>query len=288
MGRRDRAASAEKPDRQLRAGVGASARCIWWRPAWRSAIVALSGPTWRRELPPFVEDKAPLMIALAVSSSMGRTDVAPSRLERGQAENQGSADCARGRPKRAGRLCRHRASGDAADRRPGRDRTVPRRARTRFDAGRREECHRRGCACGQVARDRTGCRHDFAGRGRSRRRRRRDAAPGCRTQQHRDAGRVSAARRQRCGGARCGPRHHRWRRRQGARAPYRDPVPGRAGRRVRHAMARRRFLAAVAGRAAQPALVSARHDGGVGCCSLHTAGMAGGRAGSVALRRSGG
>src|SRR5215470_5024440 len=45
-------------------------------------IVALSGPTWRRELPPFVEDKAPLMIALAVSSSMGRTDVAPTRLER--------------------------------------------------------------------------------------------------------------------------------------------------------------------------------------------------------------
>lgn len=45
-------------------------------------IVALSGPTWRRELPPFVEDKAPLMIALAVSSSMGRPDVAPFRLER--------------------------------------------------------------------------------------------------------------------------------------------------------------------------------------------------------------
>jgi Ca-activated chloride channel family protein len=45
-------------------------------------IVALSGPTWRRELPPFVEDKSPLMIALAVGSSMGGTDVAPSRLER--------------------------------------------------------------------------------------------------------------------------------------------------------------------------------------------------------------
>lgn len=45
-------------------------------------IVALSGPTWRRELPPFVEDKAPLMIVLAVSSSTGRTDVAPTRLER--------------------------------------------------------------------------------------------------------------------------------------------------------------------------------------------------------------
>src|SRR5262245_11513776 len=45
-------------------------------------IVALAGPTWRRELPPFVEDKAHLMIALSVAPSMGQTDVAPSRLER--------------------------------------------------------------------------------------------------------------------------------------------------------------------------------------------------------------
>jgi Ca-activated chloride channel homolog len=45
-------------------------------------VVALSGPTWRRELPPFVEDQAPLMIALAMGSSMSQTDVAPSRLER--------------------------------------------------------------------------------------------------------------------------------------------------------------------------------------------------------------
>jgi len=45
-------------------------------------IIALSGPTWRRELPPFVEDKAPLMIALALDASMGQSDVAPTRLER--------------------------------------------------------------------------------------------------------------------------------------------------------------------------------------------------------------
>jgi Ca-activated chloride channel homolog len=45
-------------------------------------IVATAGPAWRRELPPFVEDKAPLMVALDVSSSMGRSDVAPTRLER--------------------------------------------------------------------------------------------------------------------------------------------------------------------------------------------------------------
>jgi Ca-activated chloride channel family protein len=57
-------------------------------PAWLVAsamtlgIIALSGPTWRRELPPFVEDRAPLMIALSLSSSMMGTDIAPSRLER--------------------------------------------------------------------------------------------------------------------------------------------------------------------------------------------------------------
>jgi Ca-activated chloride channel family protein len=45
-------------------------------------IVALAGPSWRRELPPFVEDKSPLMIALDVSATMGETDVAPSRIER--------------------------------------------------------------------------------------------------------------------------------------------------------------------------------------------------------------
>lgn len=45
-------------------------------------IIALSGPTWRHELPPFVEDKAPLMIALSVAPSMMERDVAPSRLER--------------------------------------------------------------------------------------------------------------------------------------------------------------------------------------------------------------
>jgi len=51
-------------------------------------IVALSGPTWRRELPPFVEDKAPLMIVLALSSSMDQGDVAPTRLERAKQKIQ--------------------------------------------------------------------------------------------------------------------------------------------------------------------------------------------------------
>jgi Ca-activated chloride channel family protein len=51
-------------------------------------IVALAGPSWRRELPPFVEDKSPLMIALDVSATMGETDVAPSRLERAKQKIQ--------------------------------------------------------------------------------------------------------------------------------------------------------------------------------------------------------
>ena len=46
------------------------------------SIIALAGPAWRRELPPFVEDKAPLMIALSVAPSMSERDVPPSRLER--------------------------------------------------------------------------------------------------------------------------------------------------------------------------------------------------------------
>src|SRR5262249_21482004 len=45
-------------------------------------IIALSGPAWRREVPPFVEDKAPMMIALSVTPSMAERDVPPSRLER--------------------------------------------------------------------------------------------------------------------------------------------------------------------------------------------------------------
>jgi len=45
-------------------------------------ILALSGPTWQRELSPFAEDEAALMIALKVAPSMEESDIAPSRLLR--------------------------------------------------------------------------------------------------------------------------------------------------------------------------------------------------------------
>ncbi|HEY5907290.1 MAG TPA: VWA domain-containing protein, partial [Vicinamibacteria bacterium] len=45
-------------------------------------VIALAGPSWQREVPPFTLDKAPLVIALDLSRSMDAIDVSPSRLER--------------------------------------------------------------------------------------------------------------------------------------------------------------------------------------------------------------
>jgi Ca-activated chloride channel homolog len=44
--------------------------------------VALAGPTWRREQPPFTEDKAPIVIALDLSLTMDAIDLDPTRIER--------------------------------------------------------------------------------------------------------------------------------------------------------------------------------------------------------------
>lgn len=43
---------------------------------------ATAGPTWKREQPPFTEDKAPLVIALDLSETMNAIDLDPTRLER--------------------------------------------------------------------------------------------------------------------------------------------------------------------------------------------------------------
>jgi Ca-activated chloride channel family protein len=46
------------------------------------ATTGVSGPTWEREVSPFAEDTAPLVIALDLSRSMDAIDVQPSRVER--------------------------------------------------------------------------------------------------------------------------------------------------------------------------------------------------------------
>jgi Ca-activated chloride channel homolog len=45
-------------------------------------VIAIAGPTWKREQPPFTEDKAPLVIALDLSETMNAIDLDPTRLER--------------------------------------------------------------------------------------------------------------------------------------------------------------------------------------------------------------
>lgn len=44
--------------------------------------VALAGPSWQREPMPLVDDQAPLIIALDLSSAMNAVDTTPTRLER--------------------------------------------------------------------------------------------------------------------------------------------------------------------------------------------------------------
>ncbi|MCO8120771.1 VWA domain-containing protein [Stieleria sp. TO1_6] len=50
--------------------------------AWLVAILAIAGPTWKREPAPFANDTAALAIVMKVSPSMMTEDVQPSRLER--------------------------------------------------------------------------------------------------------------------------------------------------------------------------------------------------------------
>ena len=45
-------------------------------------LLILMGPTWRQQLSPLNQDKAPLILMLDVSSTMQQTDVQPSRLQR--------------------------------------------------------------------------------------------------------------------------------------------------------------------------------------------------------------
>jgi len=44
--------------------------------------IALAGPTWERERPPFLADRAPLAIAIDLGTTMDAIDVSPTRLER--------------------------------------------------------------------------------------------------------------------------------------------------------------------------------------------------------------
>lgn len=50
--------------------------------SWLVAVIAVAGPTWKREPTPFAEDTAALAIVIRVAPSMTTEDVQPSRLAR--------------------------------------------------------------------------------------------------------------------------------------------------------------------------------------------------------------
>jgi Ca-activated chloride channel homolog len=49
---------------------------------WLLSVLALAGPSWRKQASPFSDDQAGLVLILKLSGSMEATDVQPSRLER--------------------------------------------------------------------------------------------------------------------------------------------------------------------------------------------------------------
>jgi Ca-activated chloride channel family protein len=53
-------------------------------PTLMMSILALAGPAWERQKTPFVQDEAPLVVALDLSQSMNAVDVQPTRLQRSQ------------------------------------------------------------------------------------------------------------------------------------------------------------------------------------------------------------
>ena len=52
------------------------------------SAIAAAGPTWEKERPPFVEDRAPLAIAIDLGPTMDATDITPTRLERAKLKVQ--------------------------------------------------------------------------------------------------------------------------------------------------------------------------------------------------------
>lgn len=54
----------------------------WMTLLFSLAAVAVAGPTWEREITPFTQDRAPLVIAIELTPSMLGVDQQPTRLER--------------------------------------------------------------------------------------------------------------------------------------------------------------------------------------------------------------
>lgn len=62
------------------------------------AVVALAGPTWRREPSPFAEEATPLLVLLKAGDTMSLSPPAPSRLEHAKLKIEDLANARRGEP----------------------------------------------------------------------------------------------------------------------------------------------------------------------------------------------
>ena len=63
-------------------GKGASRRGFWLLIAWLVAVIAVAGPTWRREPNPFAESAPAMMILLKADGGMSKSIATTSYLER--------------------------------------------------------------------------------------------------------------------------------------------------------------------------------------------------------------
>lgn len=121
--------------------------------------LAVAGPTWQQERPPFNQDKAPLVVVLELAHSMDATDIAPTRLERAKRSAR-SRESAQGRANGARRVRIDRSPRGAADRRPGDARTLRARALAGADAARRQERDGRARRRRKASGERPGGGHD--------------------------------------------------------------------------------------------------------------------------------
>lgn len=75
-----------------------SRQARWLLAGWLLAIIAVAGPTWRKEPSPFAEESPPLMILLKADKSMEPANQQPTSLERAKLKIADLANARKGQP----------------------------------------------------------------------------------------------------------------------------------------------------------------------------------------------
>ncbi|PQO27313.1 transporter [Blastopirellula marina] len=75
-----------------------SQQARWLLAGWLLAVIAIAGPTWRREPSPFAEESPPLMILLKADKGMEPANQQPTSLERAKLKIADLANARKGQP----------------------------------------------------------------------------------------------------------------------------------------------------------------------------------------------